>query len=87
MAGDVPRRIGMLFLRVIFRDLRLIRTRCRNDLRIPKQVATTNPNHTASRRLMERLGLSQVGLSGAYGGKSVLYEITREQFEGFAANA
>ncbi|MDA9982898.1 GNAT family N-acetyltransferase [Gammaproteobacteria bacterium] len=57
------------------------------DLRIPKQVATTNPNNTASGRLMERLGLSHVGLSGTYGGESVLYEITREQFEGFAAKA
>ena len=53
------------------------------DLRIPKQVAVTNSNNAASRRLMERLGLSHVG----YGGESVLYEIAREQFEGFAVKA
>lgn len=53
------------------------------ELRIVKQVATTKQNNTASRRLMERLGLSHVG----QGGESVLYEISREQFEGFAANA
>ena len=53
------------------------------NFRIPKQVATTNRYNVASRRLMERLGLCHVG----YGGESVLYEITREQFEGFAVKS
>lgn len=50
----------------------------RTDL--PRIVAVTRPEHAASRRVMEKLGMSYGGEVTVYGLRAVLYAISRAEF-------
>ena len=43
-------------------------------------VAVAWPDHAASRRVMEKLGMTLVGTGHHYGHETVLYRVTREEF-------
>lgn len=49
-------------------------------LRLPRVVAVTRPEHAASRRIMEKLGMTQEADREVFGIHAVCYAITRETF-------
>jgi ribosomal-protein-alanine N-acetyltransferase len=48
------------------------------QLGLDRIVAVAWPDHTASRRVMEKAGMTLAGMGFHYGHETVLYEITRE---------
>jgi ribosomal-protein-alanine N-acetyltransferase len=52
------------------------------DLRLPRIVAVTRPEHAASRRVMEKVGMRQEADRDVFGLHAVCYGISREAFLG-----
>ncbi len=50
------------------------------ELALPRVVAVANPDNAASRRVMEKLGMTYVRLAHHYGASLAFYEILRENF-------
>jgi RimJ/RimL family protein N-acetyltransferase len=50
------------------------------DLELPRVVAVTRPEHTASRRVMEKLGMRQEADREIFGLHAVCYAVSREAF-------
>jgi RimJ/RimL family protein N-acetyltransferase len=49
------------------------------ELGLDRVVAVTHPENAASRRVMEKLGMTLVGPGRHYGGETVLYELRAGQ--------
>ena len=50
------------------------------DLELPRIVAVTHPEHAASRRVMEKLGMRQEADREIFGFRAVCYAVSREAF-------
>jgi RimJ/RimL family protein N-acetyltransferase len=50
------------------------------DLELPRIVAVTHPEHAASRRVMEKLGMLQEADREVFGLRAVCYAVSREAF-------